>query len=69
MPGLTTREILSAIEKDSRLSEVKIILLSVVPLPEAEEKRLLASPKVVDFIEKSFTTRRMLDAVEKAINN
>ena len=66
MPGLTTRVILSAIEKDSRLSEVKIILLSVVHLPEAEEKGLLVGKQVVDFIEKSFTTRRMLDAVERA---
>jgi CheY-like chemotaxis protein len=67
MPGLTTKEILSAIEKDSRLSEVKIILLSAVHLPEAEEKGLLAGKQVVDFIEKSFTTRRMLDAIERAI--
>ena len=69
MPGLTTREILSAIENDSRLSEVKIILLSVVSLPEAEEKGLLAEEQVVDFIEKSFTMRRLIDAVEKAISN
>jgi CheY-like chemotaxis protein len=68
MPGLTTKEILSAIEKDSRVSEVKIILLSAVHLPEAEEKGLLASPQVVDFIEKSFTMRRLIDAVEKAIS-
>lgn len=68
MPGLTTMEILSAIEKDSRLSAVKIILLSVVHLPEAEEKGLLAGEQVVDFIEKSFTMRRLIDAVERAIN-
>ncbi len=68
MPGLTTGEILSAIEKDGRLSELKIILLSAVHLPEAEEKGLLASPQVVDFIEKSFTMRRLIDAVEKAIS-
>ena len=68
MPGLTTKEILSAIEKDSRLSEVKIILLSVVHLPEAEEEGLLAGKQVVDFIEKSFTMRRLLDAIEKAIS-
>ena len=68
MPGLTTTEILSAIEKDSRLSELKIILLSAVHLSEAEEKGLLASPQVVDFIEKSFTMRRLIDAVEKAIS-
>ena len=67
MPGLATREILSAIEGDSRLSEVKIILISAVHLPEAEEKGLLAGKQVVDFIEKSFTTRRMLDAIEEAI--
>lgn len=69
MPGLTTMEILSAIEKDSRLSDIKIILLSAVHLPEAEEKGLLAGKQVVDFIEKSFTTRRMLDAIEKALTH
>lgn len=67
MPGVTTREILSAIEKDNRFSRVKIILLSVVHLAEAEEKGLLAGKRVVDFIEKSFTTRRLIDALEKAI--
>ncbi len=67
MPGLTTREILSALEKDSRLSTVKIILLSAVHLLEAEEKGLLAGKQVVDFIEKSFTTRRLIEAIKKAI--
>jgi len=67
MPGLTTMEVLSEIEKDSRLSDVKIILLSAVHMPEAEEKGLLASKQVVEFIEKSFTTRRLIDAIEKVI--
>lgn len=67
MPGLTTREILSAIEKDSRLSKVKIIFLTAIHLLEAEEEGLLASQQVVDFIEKPFTIRRMIDAIEKAI--
>jgi len=67
MPGLTTMEVLSEIEKDSRLSNVKIILLSAVHMPEAEEKGLLASKQVVEFIEKSFTTRRLIDAIEKVI--
>jgi two-component system phosphate regulon response regulator PhoB len=67
MPGLATKEILSAIEGDSRLSEVKIILISAVHLPEAEEKGLLAGKQVVDFIEKSFTTRRLIDAIENCM--
>lgn len=67
MPGLTTTEILSAIEKDSRLSKVKIIFLTAIHLLEAEEEGLLASQQVVDFIEKPFTIRRMIDAIEKAI--
>ena len=67
MPGLTTREILSAIEEDSRLSKAKIIFLTAVHLREAEEEGLLASQQVVDFIEKPFTISRMLDAIEKAI--
>ncbi|MCW3131068.1 MAG: response regulator [Methanophagales archaeon] len=67
MPGLTAKEILKAIEKDSRLSRVKIIFLTAIHMPEAEEGGLLASKQVVDFIEKPFTIRRMIDAIEKAI--
>lgn len=67
MPGLTTNEILSRIEQDGRLSDIKIIVLSAVHLPEAEEKGLLKRKQVVDFIEKSFTMRRLIDAIEKAL--
>ncbi len=67
MPGLTTREILGAIEKDNRLSRAKIIFLTAIHLPEAEEEGLLASQRVVDFIEKPFTIKRMIDAIVKAI--
>ena len=69
MPGLTTKEILSAIEKDSRLSKVKIIFATAVHQPQAEEEGLLAGKQVVDFIEKPFTMRRLIDAIERAINN
>lgn len=68
MPGLTSKEILGMIEKDSRLAEIKVIFLTAVHSLEAEEEGLLASKQVVDFIEKPFTVRRMLDAIEKAIN-
>ena len=68
MPGLATKEILSAIEKDSRLSDVKIILLSAVHPSDAEEKGLLAGKQVVDFIEKSFTARRLIDTIERVID-
>lgn len=67
MPGLTSKEILGVIEKDSRLAEIKVIFLTAVHSLEAEEEGLLASKQVVDFIEKPFTVRRMLDAIEKAI--
>ncbi len=67
MPGMTTKEILKAIEKDSRLSGVKIIFITAIHMPEAEERGLLAFKQVVDFIEKPFTIRRMIDAIEKAI--
>jgi DNA-binding response OmpR family regulator len=66
MPGLTTKEILGAIEKDSRLSKVKIIFLTAIHLSEAEDESLLTSQQVRDFIEKPFTIRRMIDAIEKA---
>lgn len=67
MPGLTSKEILWTIEKDRRLAKIKIIFLTAVHLLEAEEERLLVSKQVVDFIEKPFTIREMLDAIEKAI--
>ena len=69
MPGLTTKEILGAIEKDSRLSKVKIIFLTAIHIAEAKEEGLLASQQAVDFIEKPFTMRRLIDAIERAINN
>lgn len=68
MPGLTTKEILRAIEKESKLSKVKIIFMTAVHLPEAEEEGLFVSQQVVDFIGKPFTITRMMDAIEKAIN-
>jgi putative two-component system response regulator len=67
MPGLTSKEILAMIAEESSLSQVKIIFLTAVHSQEAEEEGLLASRQVVDFIEKPFTVRRMLDAIEKAI--
>jgi two-component system alkaline phosphatase synthesis response regulator PhoP len=67
MPGLTAKEILGAIEKDSRLSGVKIIFLTAVHIAEAEEEGLLAGKQVVDFIQKPFTMRRLIDAIERAI--
>ena len=67
MPGLTSKEILAMIAKESSLSQVKIIFLTAVHSQEAEEGGLLASRQVVDFIEKPFTVRRMLDAIEKAM--
>jgi two-component system alkaline phosphatase synthesis response regulator PhoP len=65
MPGLTTQEILDRIDQDSRLSDVKVIFMTAIHLLEAEERGLLASQRVVDFIEKPFTIRRMLDVIEK----
>lgn len=65
MPGLTTQEILDYIDRDSRLAEVKIIFMTAIHLLEAEERGLLASQRVVDFIEKPFTIKRMLDAIAK----
>jgi CheY-like chemotaxis protein len=67
MPGLTSKEILRAIEKDSRLARMKIIFLTAIHSLEAEEEGLLASKQIVDFIEKPFSVSRMLDAIEKAI--
>jgi CheY-like chemotaxis protein len=67
MPGLTSKQILGEIKKDSRLAGIKIIFLTAIHSLEAEEEGLLASEQVVDFIEKPFNVRRMLDAIEKAI--
>ncbi len=67
MPGLTSKEILRAIDEDSRLAKIRIIFLTAIHSLEAEEEGLLASKQIVDFIEKPFSVRRMLDAIEKAI--
>ncbi|NAT10687.1 hypothetical protein C4E22_03945 [ANME-1 cluster archaeon AG-394-G06] len=65
MPGLTTQEILDNIDRDRRLAEVKIIFMTAIHLLEAEERGLLASQRVVGFIEKPFSIKRMLDTIEK----
>ena len=67
MPGLTTKEILREIEKDSRLSGMKILFLTAVHLQEAEEEDLFAFKQVVGLIEKPFSVRELLDSVEKAM--
>ncbi|MFZ2071776.1 MAG: response regulator [Halobacteriota archaeon] len=67
MPGLTSKEILERIGEESSLSQIKIIFMTAVHSHEAAEEGLFASNQVVDFIEKPFTVRRMLDAIEKAI--
>lgn len=67
MPGLTSKEILGAIEKDSRLAKVKTIFLTAVHLLEAEEEDLLALHGVVDFIGKPFSVKGLLDSIEKAM--
>ncbi len=67
MPGLTAKEVLGEIEKDSRLGDTKIIFLTAVNLQEAEEEELLAFNQVVGFIEKPFTVRELLDSIEEAM--
>jgi two-component system alkaline phosphatase synthesis response regulator PhoP len=67
MPGLTAKELVNLIEKDSGLAKIKIIFLTAIHLQEAEEEGLFASKQVVDFIEKPFSVKRMLDAIEQAI--
>ncbi|MCW3129292.1 MAG: response regulator [Methanophagales archaeon] len=66
MPGLTSKEILREIEKDSRFAEMKIIFLTAVHMLEAEEEDLLSLKQVVDFIGKPFTVRELLDSIEKS---
>ena len=67
MPGLTSKEILAIMAKDSRLANIKIIFLTAIHVQEAEEEGLFASRQVVDFLEKPFSVRRMLDAIERAL--
>jgi len=66
MPGLTSKEILREIEKDSRFAEMKIIFLTAVHMLEAEEEDLLSLKQVVDFIGKPFTVKELLDSIEKS---
>ncbi|MCW7077405.1 MAG: response regulator [Candidatus Syntrophoarchaeum sp.] len=67
MPGLTSREILEEITKDGRLAKVKIIFITAVHSLEAEEAGLLNASQVVDYIEKPFSMKRLLDAIEKVV--
>ena len=67
MPGLTTREILSAIRKDKKTAKIKIIFLTVMRFSEITQKDLL-SGNVVDFIEKPFDINELLERIKKTIS-
>ncbi|VUT27524.1 MAG: transcriptional regulator PhoB [Candidatus Syntrophoarchaeum sp. GoM_oil] len=69
MPGLTSMEILNSIAKDSRLAKIKIIFITAVHSLEAEEEGLLTPNQVSDYIEKPFSVKRLLNAIQEAVES
>ncbi len=67
MPGMTTREILKEIRKNEKTKDLKIMLLTVLRISEAEKKGLLKEKNIVDFIQKPFKLKDLVKRVKKVI--
>ena len=66
MPGLTSKEILTAIRRDKKTAKIKIIFLTVVRFAEITQKGLMGG-NVVDFIEKPFDSNDLIKRIKKAL--
>ena len=67
MPGLTSKEIITAIRKDKKTAKIKIIFLTVVRFAEITQKGLVGG-NVVDFMEKPFNNDNLIERIKKALN-
>ncbi len=63
MPGTPVRKIIPKIP-----ASIKIAYLSVVRTSEAEKEALLAFKNVVDYIQKPFDVKELLERVKKLVN-
>ncbi len=63
MPGLTTKEILSELEK--KKIKTPIIFLTVVRF--AEQTKDMIAPQMVDYIEKPFDNQDLIKRVKRAL--
>ncbi len=66
MPGLTSKEIITAIRKKKYKPDIKIIFLTVVRFAEMTQKDIM-NGDVVDFIEKPFDTPDLIKRIKKAL--
>ena len=62
MPGMTTKELVS------KIKDTKIIYVTAVQMSEAERKDLLKQKGVVDFVQKPYEIKDILQRVKKALS-
>ncbi|RLF27322.1 MAG: two-component system response regulator [Thermoplasmata archaeon] len=62
MPGIPTKEIIR------KITDTKIIFLSVVRTSEIEKEDLLRQENIVDFIQKPFDVNDLLERIRKVLN-
>lgn len=67
MPGISVDDVVSKISKSKVSSNVKIIYLTAVTVPDYKIKEMMKSKQVVDFIKKPFDIDELLDRVKKAL--
>ena len=65
MPGLTTKEILEKLQ--SKTTEPKILLLTVVQFSDEEKIKLKNIGNIVDYITKPFELNELIEAIKKFI--
>jgi len=61
MPGTPVREVVKEITK------IKIVYLSVVRTSEAERENLLKQKNIVDFIQKPFDIKKLVESIKRII--
>ena len=67
MPGLTSKEIITAIRKNRKTAKIKIIFLTVVRFAEMTQKGLMGG-NVVDFIEKPFNSEHLIKRIKEELD-
>lgn len=66
MPGMTTKEIITELEKKGA-EKLKIILVTVIRFSEEEVELLLNKALIVDYVTKPFDVSELIKRVNRAV--
>ena len=66
MPGITTKEVLTQLNKKG-YQNLKIIFVTVVRFSDEEKRTLMHGSNIVDYITKPFGIKDLMERVKKAL--